>query len=76
MTQEYNAADTIQMYQFWSLVYRPGVDLSCYPLIWNITLNSTTTYFNAFGLTYCLEIHLSPLNMKLTLNVECCSGGI
>ena len=33
-------------------VYRHGADLSlCYPLMWNVTLEFTTTHFNVLGQT-------------------------
>ena len=32
-------------------VYRHRADLSCYPLMWNVTLEYTTTHFNVLGKT-------------------------
>ena len=32
-------------------VCRHGTNLSCYPLMWNITVESTTTNFHILGLT-------------------------
>ena len=58
-------------------VYRHTADLSlCYPLIWNVTLEYTTTHFNVLGQTRpgnpspTLHTHQRMLNSMMLLWLE------